>query len=32
MIGGAAIVAMCLIVLGWTSEIVSLFVKEEHSV
>ncbi|EAW09442.1 putative sucrose transporter [Aspergillus clavatus NRRL 1] len=28
MIGGSVLVALCLIVLGWTTEIVSLFVKD----
>lgn len=32
MIGGALIVAFCLLVLGWTAEIVGLFVSEAHTV
>jgi solute carrier family 45 protein 1/2/4 len=28
MVGGAMLVALCLLVLGWTKEIVSLFVAE----
>ena len=32
MIGGSVIVGACLVVLGWTAEIVSLFVTEEHLV
>ena len=32
MIGGAVIVGLCLLVLGWTSEIVEMFVVEEKSV
>lgn len=32
MIGGALIVAVCLLVLGWTGEIVRLFVKEPETV
>lgn len=28
MIGGALIVGFCLLVLGWTAEIVGLFIKE----
>ena len=32
MMGGALIVALCLLVLGWTAEIVGLFVSESHTV
>lgn len=32
MIGGALIVAVCLLVLGWTGEIVQLFVREPKTV
>lgn len=32
MIGGALIVAVCLLVLGWTGEIVRLFVKKPETV
>ena len=32
MIGGALIVAVCLLVLGWTGEIVRLFVTEPETV
>lgn len=32
MIAGALIVAICLLVLGWTGEIVGLFVKETDAV
>ena len=32
MVGGALIVGVFLVVLGWTSEIVSMFVAEEHLV
>lgn len=32
MIGGALVVALCLLVLGWTAEIVGLFVSEPHTV
>lgn len=32
MIGGAVIVALCLLVLGWTAEIVGLFVVEPDTV
>lgn len=32
MIGGALIVAVCLLVLGWTGEIVRLFVREPETV
>lgn len=32
MIGGSVIVGACLVILGWTAEIVSLFVTEEHLV
>ena len=32
MIGGALIVAVCLIILGWTGEIVRLFVREPETV
>ena len=32
MIGGSLIVGVCLVVLGWTAEIVGLFVTEEHMV
>lgn len=28
MIGGALIVGFCLLVLGWTAEIVGFFIKE----
>lgn len=28
MIGGSLIVGLCLVVLGWTSEIVGIFVSE----
>lgn len=28
MIGGALIVGFCLLVLGWTAEIVGIFIKE----
>lgn len=32
MIGGALIVAVCLLVLGWTGEIVRLFVRDVETV
>ena len=32
MIGGALIVAVCLLILGWTGEIVRLFVREPETV
>lgn len=32
MIGGSLIVAICLIILGWTGEIVRLFVREPETV
>ena len=32
MIGGSLIVAVCLLVLGWTGEIVRLFVREPETV
>lgn len=32
MIGGALIVALCLLVLGWTGEIVRMFVREPETV
>lgn len=32
MIGGALIVAVCLLVLGWTGEIIRLFVREPEMV
>ena len=32
MVGGALIVAACLIVLGWTAEIVGIFVSDAASV
>lgn len=32
MVGGAVIVALCLLVLGWTAEIVGLFVVEPDTV
>ena len=32
MIGGALIVAVCLLVLGWTGEIVRMFVREPETV
>ena len=32
MVGGALIVAVCLIVLGWTGEIVRMFVTEPETV
>lgn len=32
MVVGSAIVALCLLVLGWTTEIVSLFVKDAEKV
>ena len=32
MIGGALIVAVCLLVLGWTGEIVRIFVREPETV
>ena len=32
MIIGSLIVAMCLLVLGWTAEIVGLFVKDAEKV
>lgn len=32
MIGGALIVAICLLVLGWTGEIVRMFVTEPETV
>lgn len=32
MIVGSILVAMCLLVLGWTSEIVSTFVKDAEKV
>ena len=32
MIGGALIVAVCLLVLGWTGEIVRVFVTEPETV
>ena len=32
MMGGALIVALCLLVLGWTGEIVGLFVSEPEMV
>ena len=32
MVGGSVLVAMGLLLLGWTSEFVALFVSEEASV
>lgn len=32
MIGGALIVAVCLLILGWTGEIVRLFVRDSEMV
>ena len=32
MIGGALIVAVCLLILGWTGEIVRMFVTESETV
>ena len=32
MVGGALIVAVCLLVLGWTGEIVRIFVREPETV
>jgi len=32
MVGGALIVAVCLLVLGWTSEIVEFFIKDPGTV
>lgn len=32
MIGGSIVVGACLLVLGWTSEIVATFVKDEAQV
>ena len=32
MVGGALIVAVCLLVLGWTGEIVRIFVREPEAV
>ena len=32
MIGGALIVAVCLLVLGWTGEIVRMFVRKPETV
>ena len=32
MIGGSIIVALCLLVLGWTAEIVGIFVKNPEAV
>jgi len=32
MIGGSIIVALCLLVLGWTAEIVGMFVKNTETV
>lgn len=32
MVVGSGIVAVCLLVLGWTTEIVSLFVKDAEKV
>jgi hypothetical protein len=32
MVVGSFIVALCLLVLGWTTEIVSLFVKDAEKV
>lgn len=32
MLGGALIVALCLLVLGWTAEIVGLFISEPDTV
>ncbi len=32
MVGGAVIVALCLLVLGWTAEIVGLFVADSDTV
>lgn len=32
MIGGSLIVAVCLLILGWTAEIVGLFVTELETV
>lgn len=32
MIGGASVVAACLLLLGWTTEVVGLFVKNEIAV
>ena len=32
MVGGAVVVALCLLALGWTAEIVGLFVTEPHTV
>jgi len=32
MLGGALVVALCLLVLGWTAEIVAFFVAEPNTV
>lgn len=32
MLGGALIVAICLLLLGWTSEVVGLFVHDAEKV
>lgn len=32
MVGGAAIVSACLLLLGWTGEVVGLFTKEPETV
>ena len=32
MIGGSVIVAICLLVLGWTSEIIGYFVSDAETV
>ena len=32
MIGGSVIVALCLLVLGWTAEIVGVFVRDSERV
>ena len=32
MIAGSLIVGLCLLMLGWTSEIVGVFVKDENKV
>lgn len=32
MVGGAVVVGLCLLVLGWTKEIVGLFVAEPSTV
>lgn len=32
MIGGSIVVTVCLLILGWTTEIVSVFVKDADKV